>query len=603
MSKITNILIIVLFVSFVGVIPILADIRIENDLDLKGNSIINLLDPTGLVSTSTATKGYVDTSVSSITELDDLQTVTDRKSTTTQKVGIAILSGNLDPNYGLTVGSSLGIKASGDSYLEQDLTVIGNTGIGIAAGTTYQLEVNGNVGIQDILEIDIGSSQASWGYPRIGNFTGWGATAYPTIGSLGGSAGSLIMLQNPHVPWRTDNAAGTYTGRAGIRAAYNSSGNWWDFGLAGDFFNVYRSGSGEFLRITNTGNVGIGTATISSGAKLDTLGAIYSNKWCDRDWDVCADPLNSSWLHVRNKANTVYKGIAAGKHHITDSGTYLENSSGKLYINDTNGVLLNGPLNMADYSILDANTVQANILLDPEDDTITISDNVYLSNSGTTLQNSSSRLYINDSSGVLTSGNLEVGGSDFFFATMDGRSQGSNTLNRALVHSGYGGLDGDGDTLYINYADDFEGGVHIDTPSLKIAGGSIDFIGKARFGMAKVSRTSGSGTLWTHPVAPDLRLYWIDNGSRGAIRVYNDSGWNGTYDISIIMYEEFDSTNPFGVIDQVADGSSIQIGAIASDNSHFFYVSAVKYLYPGPGFVFRGVGYGDNIEGLIIYWW
>ncbi|MCP6719311.1 MAG: hypothetical protein KJI71_03710 [Patescibacteria group bacterium] len=593
MSKITNILIIVLFVSFVGVIPILADIRIENDLDLKGNSIINLLDPTGLVSTSTATKGYVDTSVSSITELDDLQTVTDRKSTTTQKVGIAILSGNLDPNYGLTVGSSLGIKASGDSYLEQDLTVIGNTGIGIAAGTTYQLEVNGNVGIQDILEIDIGSSQASWGYPRIGNFTGWGATAYPTIGSLGGSAGSLIMLQNPHVPWRTDNAAGTYTGRAGIRAAYNSSGNWWDFGLAGDFFNVYRSGSGEFLRITNTGNVGIGTATISSGAKLDTLGAVYSNKWCDRDWDVCLGPSSdSNWLDVRNKANIAYKGIAASQLYVGDSGTYMQNSSGRLYINEASGVLLSGSLNMADNNILDAGTIEANTLLDPEDGTITISDNVYLSNSGTYLENSGGKMYIRDSNGVLINGRLNVGGSNFVLGTMDGRGNGGS--NRALVN-------GSGNTLHINYNGDFERGVRIDS-EVRITGNSIDFINNVRFGMKAVRSYTGTNLLFEHPADLNLELWWVDIGSNGQMRVENDSGGNAYYDVAIIAHHSTYSGGSLGnAIDRIGDGGE---KLIASDpGGSAFQVTVSNSNSSGPGFIFDATTYSDNVEGLIIYWW
>ena len=51
-------------------------------------------------------------------------------------------------------------------------------------------------------------------------------------------------------------------------------------------------------------------------------------------------------------------------------------------------------------------------------------------------------------------GNIVNGGSDFILGKYDGRAQGSNTSNRALVHD-------NNDELTINYAGDFEGGVRI----------------------------------------------------------------------------------------------------------------------------------------------
>ena len=51
-------------------------------------------------------------------------------------------------------------------------------------------------------------------------------------------------------------------------------------------------------------------------------------------------------------------------------------------------------------------------------------------------------------------GNIVNGGSDFILGKYDGRAQGSNPSNRALVHD-------NNDELTINYAGDFEGGVRI----------------------------------------------------------------------------------------------------------------------------------------------
>jgi hypothetical protein len=120
------------------------------------------------------------------------------------------------------------------------------------------------------IRLHTSQTNSNWGDVFIGANNDWGSTYHPTIGSNGGSSGSLVMIQNPHVPYRTDNAATGYSARAGLRMARDTSGNWWDAGLAGDFYHIYRNGTGEFLRITNVGNVGIGIT--SPGAKLDVVG-------------------------------------------------------------------------------------------------------------------------------------------------------------------------------------------------------------------------------------------------------------------------------------------------------------------------------------------
>ena len=167
--------------------------------------------------------------------------------------------GNSANNYQLQLGSSL---------LENDnlyFRKIADGGLGTPNPAWFEIATRGTntfTGSQNISgNLQWGTDPTSWwGFGMISMNSGWGSYNFPTIGSIGGSEGSLIMLHNPHMPFRTDNAAPSYSGRAGMRMAIDQSGsNWWDAGLAGDFFHIYRSNSGEFFRINNSGNVGIGT--------------------------------------------------------------------------------------------------------------------------------------------------------------------------------------------------------------------------------------------------------------------------------------------------------------------------------------------------------
>lgn len=114
------------------------------------------------------------------------------------------------------------------------------------------------------------SGLTSWGGARIyhpsGVEGGWGTSTgssrYPHIGSWGSQ--SLIMLENPHIPWRTDNAASGTTGRSGIRIENPDKSNWWDVGLTeynGEkFFHVYNndlSSNKSLIKTDWTGNTEI----------------------------------------------------------------------------------------------------------------------------------------------------------------------------------------------------------------------------------------------------------------------------------------------------------------------------------------------------------
>jgi len=117
-----------------------------------------------------------------------------------------------------------------------------------------------------------GSVQTSWGRPKIGNYDiGWGA--HPSVGSDGGSAGQLIMLANPHIPYRTDNERTGASGRAGIRCGINATqSSWWDIGLTGDQFEIYRSASEtQLMTLNNSGDVGFaGGLSLNGSSTIDS---------------------------------------------------------------------------------------------------------------------------------------------------------------------------------------------------------------------------------------------------------------------------------------------------------------------------------------------
>jgi len=118
-----------------------------------------------------------------------------------------------------------------------------------------------------------GTSQ--WGEVEINTSTtaGWGSSnSYPYLGSDGGSSGSMIMLHNPHIPYRTDNERSGASGMAGIRMAIDTAGSaFWDMGLTGDAFEIWRNASSaQMLSIDSSGN-GVFAGQLTSGSYLRAL--------------------------------------------------------------------------------------------------------------------------------------------------------------------------------------------------------------------------------------------------------------------------------------------------------------------------------------------
>ena len=98
-------------------------------------------------------------------------------------------------------------------------------------------------------------------------------------------------------------------------------------------------GSGTTNRVAKwTGASSLGNSIITDdGTSVSVAGRVSSTEWCDSQYDVCANPLGDGWLHVRNKANTAYKGLAADTLYVAISGTYIDEAGpgGEMKIKDS----------------------------------------------------------------------------------------------------------------------------------------------------------------------------------------------------------------------------------------------------------------------------
>lgn len=193
--------------------------------------------------------------------------------------------------------------------------------------------------------------------------------------------------------------------------------------------------------------------------------------------------------------------------------------------------------------------------------------------------------------GALAAMNTRAGSGGSFAGSGTGvyaRAEGANPTNYGIYAEATGGT--------TNWDGYFTGSGRVRvTDSITISGTST------RFGMAHVSRTSGDGTLFTHPVG-DLRLYWDDLGTTGNLWVYNDAGGVAWYDIQLYRTSEGGGGGAFYAINDVGDGGGLGIaGATSAANG--FDVNAVAEDATGPGFTFSGSGYSDGVQGLVIYWW
>jgi len=135
------------------------------------------------------------------------------------------------------------------------------TSIGTITSTST-ISSTGNISSSAYVIATGTGAHSSYGNTRIGNTLNWGGTIHPTLGSSGTT--SVIMLDNPHITYKTDNTFSPgRTFRAGFRCPTSSSyANYWDCGATGYGFEILNSSlnndSTSCITITSTGNIGIG---------------------------------------------------------------------------------------------------------------------------------------------------------------------------------------------------------------------------------------------------------------------------------------------------------------------------------------------------------
>jgi hypothetical protein len=291
-------------------------INIDTDLNLAGKKIVNLADP--INSSDAATKAYVDAHTSNqlppatsgqTLRYDGTAWVADSNL---YNDGINIGIGITSPSEKLHVAGNIGIQSGANAFVG----TLDNYALSLRTNNTDSIFITntGNVGIGTTTpdtklsiiggRLKVGEGNSSDGYIRLGTTEG------SIIGTNGGVSsnynGLWIGVNETNMNIQADTTLPSWAVDIGGFDNITFQGT-------SDSFRVARKPAGgsysEFMRITNNGNVGIGTTNPQN--TLDVFGAIRMRNWAGSNNGYVWEPrTDNSYLDLTYRNPTaVYSNI------------------------------------------------------------------------------------------------------------------------------------------------------------------------------------------------------------------------------------------------------------------------------------------------------